>query len=188
MKRCLLMISLAFFSLVGHADTYTIDTKGAHAFINFKIKHLGYSWLHGRFDSFTGSFEYDEKTASLSKVTVDIDPASVNSNHAQRDRHLRDTDFLDVKQFPSASFVSTNYRSTGEGKGVLSGDLTLHGVTKNIDINVEYIGGGNDPWGGYRQGFSGTTELKLKDFNIQKDLGPASQTVYLTLEVEGIRQ
>ncbi|MBV1920172.1 MAG: YceI family protein, partial [Pseudomonadales bacterium] len=79
-------------------DTYKIDTKGAHASIKFKIKHLGYSWLYGRFDTFDGTLMLDEKAPGNSKIEVSIDTASVNSNHAERDKHLKSPDFLNVKK------------------------------------------------------------------------------------------
>lgn len=170
------------------ASEYKIDTAGAHAFIQFKIKHLGYSWLHGRFDSFEGRFNYDPKNPTASSVKVTIDTASLNSNHAERDKHLRGKDFLNVDKYPKAKFVSTAFIPKGDGKAELKGKLTLHGVTREISIDVQEIGAGKDPWGGYRQGFTGTTEFALKDFGIDYDLGPASRTVQLILDIEGIAQ
>lgn len=170
------------------AEDYKIDVKGAHAFVQFKIKHLGYSWLTGRFNTFDGEFSYDEKNPAAAKVRVEIDTASVDSNHAERDKHLRSKDFLEVKKFPKASFVSTAFKELGEGKAELTGDLTLHGVTKSITIMVNHVGAGKDPWGGYRRGFDGSVTLTLKDFGIERDLGPASAQVEMYLGIEGIRQ
>ena len=181
----LLMLTAAATS---QAADYVIDTKGAHAFIQFHIKHLGYSWLVGRFNTFDGEFSYDENNPQAARVSVNIDPASVDSNHAERDKHLRDEDFLDVDKFPKAGFVSTGYRETGDGKGELQGELTLHGVTRPITIAVTHIGAGKDPWGGYRRGFEGRTSFALTDFGIKKNLGPASKEVHLWLGVEGIRK
>jgi polyisoprenoid-binding protein YceI len=182
-----LSLAIAIPSLVSAAD-YVIDTKGAHAFIQFRIKHLGYSWLSGRFNDFGGTFSYDEAKPNASKVEVDIKAASIDSNHAERDKHLRGKDFLNVDKFPEARFVSTSYKDNGDNTATLSGKLTLHGVTRPIDIAITQIGHGPDPWGGYRRGFEGTTTLKLADYNIDYDLGPASREVELTLSVEGIRQ
>ena len=179
--------ALAFATPLSAAD-YEIDSKGAHASINFRIKHLGYSWLTGRFDTFTGAFAFDDKAPEKSSVKVEIDTASVNSNHAERDKHLRSPDFLDVAKFPKATFVSKSVTPKAGGKATIVGDLTLHGVTKEVAIEAETIGGGADPWGGVRQGFTGVTTLKLADFAIQKDLGPASKEVELTLNVEGVRK
>jgi len=170
------------------ADRYLIDTKGAHAFVQFRIKHLGYSWLYGRFNDFSGEFTYDEAAPNDSKVEVVIKTASLDSNHAERDKHLRGEDFLGVDKYPEATFKSTSYKETGFNQSVLEGELTLHGVTKPIKIEVTRIGNGPDPWGGYRRGFEGTTTLKLADFRIDYNLGPASREVELTLSVEGIRQ
>jgi polyisoprenoid-binding protein YceI len=184
------LVLAAALSLPGLAPAadYVIDTEGAHAFVQFRIQHLGYSWLYGRFNQFEGTFTYDEKNPAANKVEVVIKTASIDSNHAERDKHLRSDDFLDVAKHPEARFVSTKFEDQGDGKAVLTGDLTLHGVTKPVVIDVTRIGEGTDPWGGYRAGFQGTTTLKLADFNITRDLGPASQEVELTLSVEGIRQ
>ena len=183
-----LLLTLSILAVPAQAADYDIDTKGAHAFIQFKINHLGFSWLVGRFNKFDGHFSYDEKKANASSVEVNIDPASIDSNHAERDKHLRSKDFLDVEKFPTAKFVSTGYKSKGKNKGVLKGKLTLHGVTKEISINVKHIGAGNDPWGNYRAGFEGSTTLTLADFGINYNLGPASRTVEMFLSVEGIRR
>jgi len=169
-------------------EKYVIDTEGAHAFVQFRIQHLGYSWLYGRFNDFGGSFTYDEDDPSASQVEVTIKTASIDSNHAERDKHLRGDDFLDVGEHPEATFKSSAYEETGARTATLTGNLTLHGVTKPVTIAVSKIGHGPDPWGGFRRGFEGTTIIKLADFGIKKDLGPASQDVELTLSVEGIRQ
>lgn len=170
------------------ADKYIIDTKGAHAFIQFKIKHLGYSWLYGRFDKFDGTLMLDEKNPENSSIKVTIDTASINSNHAERDKHLRGEDFLHVEKYPKAKFVSTSVTKTGDNTGLLKGNLTLHGVTKEIEIPIAHVGGGKDPWGGYRHGFTGSTTLTLKDFGIDYNLGPASTEVELLLDIEAIKQ
>lgn len=182
----LLAASLMAFSAT--AADYKIDDRGGHASINFKIKHLGYSWLTGRFNTFSGSFKYDASNSNASSINVNIDVTSIDSNHAERDKHLRGSDFLDVKKFPNASFKSTQITDKGEGKLIVVGDLTLHGVTKSITIDADKIGEGKDPWGGYRAGFAGETKIRLKDFGIPERLGPASTEVFLDLHVEGIRQ
>ncbi|WP_323845435.1 YceI family protein [Microbulbifer magnicolonia] len=187
MKQLAVFLFAALLGATAQAAEYKIDTKGAHAFIQFRIKHLGYSWLYGRFDDFDGSFFYDDKAPEKSTVNVNIDVTSLNSNHAERDKHLRSPDFLDTAKFPSASFKSTGFEPLGDGKAKLSGELTLRGVTKPITIDVTNIGGGKDPWGGYRQGFSGTTEFELKDFGIDYNLGPASQKIEMILDIEGVK-
>lgn len=191
MKKLLIATAISGLALsasFAQAATYDIDNEGAHASVNFKIQHLGYSWLTGRFNDFDGSFEYDKAAPEKSSINVTIDTTSLDSNHAERDKHLKSPDFLDVKKYPTATFKSTGFKSTGEGKGDITGDFTLHGVTKSITFPVVRIGEGNDPWGGYRAGFSGSTVLKLSDYGIDYNLGPASSTVEIELHVEGRRQ
>ena len=170
------------------ADKYLIDTEGSHAFIQFRIQHLGYSWLSGRFNTFSGTFDYDENNPDKASVQVDIDVASIDSNHAERDKHLRGDEFLDVKKFPRAKFESTSFSENGDGTAELKGKLTLHGVTNPVTIDVQHIGQGDDPWGGYRRGFEGTTRIALADYGVKYNLGPKSKEVELILSVEGVRQ
>lgn len=191
MKKLLLATGLSAALLMpslSQAATYEIDTQGAHAFIQFKIQHLGYSWLLGRFNTFEGQFEWDAKAPEKSSIQVTIDTASVDSNHAERDKHLRGSNFLNVGKHPQSTFKSTGYKATSANEGVLSGDFTLNGVTKNISFPVKVVGEGKDPWGGYRAGFEGKTTLKLADYGINYNLGPASTEVEIELHVEGIRK
>ncbi|AUL72960.1 hypothetical protein ATS72_004775 [Pseudoalteromonas sp. 13-15] len=171
-----------------NAAEYVIDTKGAHAFVNFKIKHLGYSWLHGRFNTFDGEFNYDAGKPNASQIMVNIDTTSLDSNHAERDKHLRGKDFLNVDKYPTATFKSTNITFNNDDSGKVTGDFTLHGVTKSITFEIDKIGEGQDPWGGYRVGFEGETSLKLSDYGINYNLGPASTHVDIGLFIEGIRK
>lgn len=192
-KKALLASVLAGASIAAPsvlADDYVIDTQGAHAFVQFRIKHLGYSWLYGRFNDFSGEFTYDEKNPAKNAITVDIDVTSIDSMHAERDKHLRGKKFLNTDKYPSAKFVSTKYVPTGDGTANLEGNLTLHGVTKPITISVEHIGGGKDPWGGYRNGFEGKVTLDPSEFGMEltKHLGPSASEVELFLSVEGIKK
>ncbi|ARD21625.1 YceI family protein [Shewanella japonica] len=173
---------------MANAADYKIDTQGAHASIQFKVNHLGYSFVTGRFNDFSGDFSYDANTVNDTKVKVTINTTSVDSNHAERDKHLRGSDFLNTGEFPKAEFVSTTVEDKGNGKVVVNGNLTLNGVTKPVAIDATVIGEGKDPWGGYRAGFAGTTEFAMKDFGIKMDLGPASANVSLDLVIEGIKQ
>lgn len=184
----LLIAGLAMGSTAVMADDYVIDTKGAHASIKFRVQHLGYSWLYGRFNDFSGNFSYDEKQPDKASVEVAIKTSSVDSNHAERDKHLRDEDFLHVSKYPEAKFVSTGFTQGKDGNGVLKGNLTLRGVTKPVEIDVQFIGAGDDPWGGYRRGFEGTTRFAMADFGIMKNLGPKSKDVEMTLSIEGIKK
>ena len=190
MKKYLLAVSLltTSFSTITNAADYIVDYDGAHASINFKVQHLGYSWLTGRFDKFEGKFNYDAKDVSASKIELTIDTTSVNTNHAEREKHLKSDDFLEVSKFASATFVSSSVTDKGDGKLEIKGSLTMHGISKDLTIDAVKIGEGKDPWGGYRAGFSGTTEITMKDFGIKMDLGPASAKVFFDLHIEGVRQ
>lgn len=176
------------FAANSFAADYVIDTKGAHAAINFSVSHLGYGWVVGRFNEFEGTFSYDAGKPEDSSVEVTIDTTSIDSNHAERDKHLRGGDFLDVDKFSEATFKSTSFKMSDGKKGSLLGDLTLHGVTKPVTIDVTMSGMGKDPWGGERAGFSGTTSINLSDYGIKNILGPASETIDLNLYVEGVQK
>lgn len=189
MNKCTL-VAMALLtwlaSSAAHAANYKIDTAGAHAFVQFRVKHLGYSWLYGRFNDFDGSFVYDEKNPAKNKVSVTVDMTSLDSMHAERDKHLRSEDFLNVGKFKQAKFESTKY-SQGKGEvATLSGKLTLFGKTRDVSFEVLHIGGGKDPWGGYRQGFEGKLTINPADWGAEFKF-PVPE-VELTLSVEGIRQ
>ena len=177
--------TLLSFALVSPAwaAEYQIDDQGAYASINFKVKHLGYSWLTGRFNTFSGNFSYDSANAEASKINVDIDTKSIDSNHAKRDKHLRSADFLEVDKYPTAKFTSTSVKLNDDGSMLVYGDFTLRGVTKNIAIQASKVGEGKDPWGGYRAGFEGLAEIDMADYGFATDFGK----VLLELHVEGIR-
>lgn len=185
---CLAVVAAIPAVATAEVERYVIDTEGGHAFVQFRIKHLAYSWLYGRFNDFSGTFTYDTEDTSDSKVEVVINTASLDSNHAERDKHLRGKDFLDVDRYPQASFKSTAYKETGFNTSVLEGELTLKGITKPVRIEVQRIGNGPDPWGGYRRGFQGATSFALKDFGIDYNLGPAAREVEMILSIEGVRQ
>ncbi|WP_120994837.1 YceI family protein [Stutzerimonas urumqiensis] len=190
LKKTIAALGLGTALLAGQAlaADYVIDTKGQHAFVNFKISHLGYSWLYGTFRDFEGSFSFDAQQPESGKVKVTIDTASVDTNHAERDKHLRGDEFLNVDDHPTATFESTAIESTGENTADITGNLTLNGITKPVVISARLLGEGKDPWGGYRAGFEGSTTLRLDDFGITRDLGPAAESVELILSVEGVRQ
>ena len=179
------MLSAVSLTVPVRAADYEIDMS--HAFIQFRISHLGYSVLNGRFDQFGGKFSWDQASPQAATVEVAVDTASIDSNWAERDKHLRSADFLDVEKFPKATFKGTNY--TGDGKGgKLQGDLTLHGVTRPLTLEVQFIGEGPDPWGGYRAGFKAHTTLRRADFGMTYELGPTAETMEFDLFVEGIRK
>lgn len=186
-KWTLWLVAPALYALstLALAAEYKVDP--AHSFVQFRIQHLGYSWLYGRFNDVSGQFSYDPQAPQVSNIAVDIKTGSIDTKHAERDKHLRSKDFLNADKYPTATFKSTRYAGDANG-GTLEGTLILNGVSKPVKIDVKKIGEGKDPWGGYRAGFTGTTQIALKDFNINYNLGPASETTELELGIEGIRQ
>ncbi|WP_457665442.1 YceI family protein [Thiolapillus sp.] len=190
LPAALMSVALMVSAAAAAATDYVIDTKGMHAFIEFRIKHLGYSWLLGRFNRFEGEFRYDARHPQKNRVEVSIDVSSLDSNHAERDKHLRSKRFFDTDKYPVASFVSTGWEQKAEGKAVLRGNLTLRGITREIAIDVSDVGHGPDPWGGYRRGFQGETILHLSDWNMKeaKILGDAAEDIHVYISIEGIRK
>ncbi|XKE43958.1 YceI family protein [Halomonas organivorans] len=192
-KKTALTAALAAAALVpaaqAQAADYVIDTEGQHAFIQFKISHLGFSYILGSLEGFTGEFHYDPENLAASSASLEVDVASLTTNHAERDKHIKSDDFLDVAEYPSASFSSTGFEPTGENQGVLTGELTLHGETNTIEMPVTLLGEGDDPWGNYRAGFEGATTLTLADYGIDMSSFPeVMHELELYVTFEGIRQ
>ena len=180
----LLATSLPFTTNAIAAD-YTLDVKGAHTAIEFAVSHLGFGWVNGRFNELEGSFSFDEAKPEASSLNVTINTKSVDTNHAERDKHLRGADYLNVSEFDEATFKSTSFKLGEDKKGTLVGDFTLNGVTKPLTIDVKMTNAGKDPWGGERIGFKGDTSFALKSHDITK-LGDAE--VVLDIYVEGIKK
>jgi len=188
-----LIASSALLGSFAQAADYKMDTERAHAFVDIKVSHLGYSFITGTFREFEGSFSFDAAKPEEAKVEVKLKTASLFTNHAERDKHVLGKDFLDASKFPEATFVSTKVVPTGKNdKGQqtadVTGDLTLMGVTRPIVIKATFLGEGKDPWGGYRAGFEGTSRINRQDFAKMMDLGPQSNIVELYFTFEGVRQ
>lgn len=193
LKKTLLTTAVAAAGLVtlgqAQAADYTIDTEGQHAFVQFKISHLGYSYILGSFEDFSGEFSYDADDLDASSVDMEVQVSSLNTNHGERDRHILSSDFLNADEYPTATFTSTGFEPTGDNEGVVTGDLTLHGQTQEIEMPVTLMGEGEDPWGGYRAGFEGSTMITLGDFGIDmSDFPEAMHELELYVTFEGIRQ
>tara|TARA_B100002003_G_scaffold195139_1_gene184913 strand:+ start:284 stop:865 length:582 start_codon:yes stop_codon:yes gene_type:complete len=182
------LTAVLFVALASPASAAEYKIDPGHSFINFRTKHLGFSWLVGRFNRFEGTMNYDPSAGpDAQNISLTIDAASLDTNHAERDKHLRDRDFFNVAEHPTITFKSTAYSGDKNG-GALTGDLTLLGVTKSISFAVRLVGEGEDPWGGYRAGFEGAYTLVRKDFGMNYKLGPAARTVEIELLIEAIRQ
>ncbi|MBV6825889.1 YceI family protein [Pseudomonas sp. PD9R] len=187
-----LAIGSALLSANVMAADYVVDKTGQHAFVDFKISHLGYSYITGTFKDIDGKFSFDAAKPEDSKIEFNVNTASVFTNNAERDKHISSKDFLKAADFPKATFKSTSVKTTGknaDGKVTadVTGDLTIAGVTKPVVVKATFLGEGKDPWGGYRAGFEGTTSIKRTDFGKMMDLGPQSDAVDLYVTFEGVQ-
>jgi polyisoprenoid-binding protein YceI len=145
--------------------TWNIDP--VHSAAEFKVKHMMISNVKGRFATVKGVLVLDEDVPTDSHIEASIDAASIDTHDAQRDAHLKSADFLDVEKFPTLSFKSTRISRAGDGELAVAGDLTIHGVTRNVLFNVEGpTAPGKDPWGSTRRGLSASTKINRKDFGL----------------------
>lgn len=192
-KKTAMATALTACALVSVAQAqaadYVVDTEGQHAFVQFKINHLGYSYILGQFEAFSGQFSYDPENLEASSVEFDVQVNSLNTNHAERDKHFLSEDFLEADTYPTASFISTGFAPNGDDEGILTGELTLKGETREIEMPVTLVGEGEDPWGGYRAGFEGSTVLTLGDYGIDmSDFPEVMHELELHVTFEGVRQ
>lgn len=145
-------------------NTYNIDPS--HSSANFSIKHMMIAKVHGGFEKLSGQFKYDAANPANSSVSVTIDAASINTREAQRDGHLKSADFFDVEKFPTITFQSTRFEKSG-GNLQIVGDLTIHGVTNQVILDVDGPSEElKDPWGNAKVGASATAKIKRKDFGL----------------------
>ncbi|NUP10853.1 MAG: YceI family protein [Polyangiaceae bacterium] len=143
---------------------WQLDTT--HSGIHFAVRHMVISKVRGAFTRWDGKLEFDAQRLDDSRVSVRIDAASIDTREAKRDEHLRSADFFDVEQFPALTFESKKVEKRGESDYRIVGDLTIHGVTKEVTLETEYLGGGKDPWGNERIGFQAKTTISRKDFGL----------------------
>ena len=173
------------FSVINFAQASDYKIDETHSFVQFRTQHLGYSWLYGRFNIISGEFSYDPAKPEASRINVNVDVTSIDSNHELRDEHLRNKYLLTDKQ-PKATFTSTAYKGDANG-GDITGELQLNGVKKIVTIPVQKIGEGPDPWGGYRVGFEGALTIDARDYGYTYQLGDKSFVVELQLGIEGVQ-
>jgi polyisoprenoid-binding protein YceI len=167
------------------ADDYVID--GMHAGVTFKISHLGLSWIYGRFDSFTGDFTIDPDDPGKCSFALTIKAESIDTNNAKRDDHLRSPDFFNVKQFPVITFKTTSVKAVSGGFEV-TGDFTLHGVTKSMTFPL--MGGqkAEFPKGVQRTGYTTELTLKRSEFGMDKFAEALGDEVRIAISFEGSKK
>jgi len=172
-------------------ETWNFDL--VHCDIGFSVRHLMISKVRGHFKKWSGSLEIDEANPGASKVSVEIDAASIDTKEEQRNNHLRSADFLDVANHPSIRFESTGVEKISATDYKLSGNLTIHGVAKPVVLDVEYLGRTKDPWGGERAGFTAKTAIDRKDYGLTWNMALEAggllvgDKVEINIEVEAVR-
>ncbi len=168
------------------AENYKVDP--IHSTSVFRLKHANTAWFWGRFNEPGGSFSLDAADVTKSTFTIELDATRVDSGNEKRDAHLRSPDFFNAKQYPKISFKSKSVKK-GEGENMLevSGDLTMHGVTKPITAAVELTGKGEFPPGTKRAGIEATLVVKMSDFEFKGNPG-LSDEVKVIVALEGVKQ
>ncbi len=144
--------------------TWTIDP--AHSEIQFKVKHMMIATVTGSFGSFSGGAETEGEGFDNARIHFSAETASINTNAADRDNHLRSGDFFDSETYPALRFESSGMRKTGDDEYELSGSLTIKDVTRPVVLKAEYGGVGKDPWGNTKAGFSLSGKINRRDFGL----------------------
>ncbi len=142
---------------------WNIDTS--HSSIGFTVRHMMFAKVHGRFAKWSTKLELDDKNLAASKVSVEVEAASIDTGDEKRDAHLKSADFFDAEKFSTLKFTSKRIEGSGDNVKVV-GDLTIHGVTKEVTLEVEKTGSGKDPWGNARVAFSAKTSVNRKDYGL----------------------
>ncbi len=193
MRRLTVIFALgALVALTTAAAAATYDIDKSHSSVGFKVRHLGVSNVRGFFGDFAGAFEFDTADPGAWRTEAAIQIASVDTGDPKRDEHLRTPDFFDAVGHPTMVFKSTSVTKASDGAYKLAGDLTLRGVTRSVQLDLELLGTATDPWGNDRAGFSATGRINRQDFGVNwsttLDAGGlvVGNEVTIMIEVEGI--
>lgn len=197
MRRLVLLVTVAILavSLTGVAvagEKYELDS--VHSFIGFSVRHMAVSSVRGEFKEYTVDLTVDESELTNSSIEVTIEAASIDTDNKQRDEHLRSADFLEVESYPQIVFTSKKIERTGDGEYSAIGDLTIHGITKEVTLDLEVAGPITDPYGNLRVGIEGQTTIDRQDFEVKwskvMDAGGlvVSDDVKITFGVEAMRK
>ena len=198
--RALPALAAAAFALTLTAEGSSLAAAPAplkidaeHSTIGFSVRHL-YTRVQGMFRTFEGQIAFDPSSAAASSVQATIRAASIDTNVAARDKHLRSESFFDAEKFPTITFVSSSVTGTAEKGLKIAGALTIHGVTKPVILEAQFLGKGKDPWGNERYGFHATTSVNREDFGMHwnevLETGGilVGNEIEITLDIEAIRQ
>jgi len=186
-----LLAAVALTGTAHAADTWTIDP--AHSSVGFSVRHF-VAKVNGQFGTYEGTIQLDPQALDKTKVNATIQVASIDTNEPKRDGHLKSADFFDAETYPTITFVSTAVKPEDETTGTLTGDLTIRGVTKSVDLDYEILGFGPDAWGNERAGLEAKGKINRKDFGVNwnkvLDNGGVmlGEDVALTINVEAVKQ
>lgn len=179
-----LAVGLPALSAAAAPETYDVDT--VHSSVDFKVRHMGIGTVRGTFDEFSGAIVVDKKNPSKSSVEFKVSVTSVNTRNAKRDEHLRSNDFFDVEKYQEMSFKSKKVRKIDKDTVEVTGDFTLHGVTKPLTVRVDILGEGKDHNGVRRIGFETEFTIQRSKFGMNKMIPVAGDKVQVSLLVEGL--
>jgi polyisoprenoid-binding protein YceI len=183
----LIFASILLSLSVAAQDTWQIDPR--HTAAQFSVRHLGISTVRGAFTKVSGTVLYDPANPSKDSIQATIDAASVDTRVEARDKDLRSPNFLDVEKYPTITFQSKRIEAAGDGKLRATGDLTIHGVTKEVVLDVDGPSAPmKDPWGNQRVGASATTKINRKDFGVNGAPGVVGDDITITLDIEMTKQ
>ncbi len=171
-------------------DVQKFKIDESHTSVVFKISHLGFSYTYGQFPGVDGSFTINEAKPEASTLEVNLDVDKITTHNAKRDKHLKSPDFFNSKQFSKITFKSKSVKKTGANKYEISGDLTMHGVTKPLTLTFSRSRTGSDPWGNTRTGGDTSFKVKRSDFgmNFMQGENQVGDEVEIMISLEGIKQ
>lgn len=186
MMCMMLVVLMAVTTAFAQTESWKIDP--AHSAAQFAVRHMGISTVRGQFQKLSGTVSYDAKDVSKSAVDVTIEAGSVDTRVEMRDNDLRSANFFDVQKYPTITFKSKKVEAAGAGKLKVTGDLTIHGVTKEVVLEVEGpTAAVKDPRGNLHMGASGTTKVNRKDFGVSGASAMVGDEVSITLDVELVK-
>ena len=187
-RLCLTLIAITVFAIPTAAQVETWQIDPNHSASQFAVRHNGISTVRGAFAKTSGTVQYDPSDPTKTVIDATIDANSVDTRVEPRDKDLRSPNFFDVEKFPTITFKSKKVESAGKGKLKVTGDLTIHGVTKEIVLEVDGPNGPNkDPRGNQHMGASATTQISRKDFSVNGAPGGVSDDVLITIDVEMVK-
>jgi polyisoprenoid-binding protein YceI len=165
MMRVVVLVLASFVAAnIAQANTWKVDP--AHTTLGFSVSHL-FTSVQGRFDRFEGTIQFDPEHPEATVIRASAEAASVNTNNGKRDKHLRSSDFFDVEKYRTLEFTSQKLTGWSNGSGKLLGTLTIHGVSREVEFDVRYLGRGKDPWGNERAGFKASVLIDRRDYGLK---------------------